>query len=481
MADPITVIATAGAISNIVDVLGKTLSILHKVRIQWKAADLTFMSLMSQLTALRAALIKIQEWIDANLDEAHHQLVMDLDVSLACCKTLIGIIDGQLSDITKKPDETLDLATKFKFVFNGRSMDELLTMIERQTSSINLLLTACNWCSKTLSEQQSLLEKSSTRKLFGQTENDSASLIVHRDSLSFSSPFSDNLSKLSRIFPFDRELFTSKVYEQVFRGSLKATLRRHRTDSMLVEARERSEAIDRHLKRDEETSRREEKVLLIGTTACATQVVLQKMRAFHHLHHGEATPYSLPALPSKAADQLTRGIEEHTFDHKSFRVHIVELGEQASQRQKFINQFDGTITAAIIVVSLTSYKDATSQQLDPSQNSMKQSLQLFDSLFNSRVFKRKPVILLLTDYTNFKKGLSKTPLNRDFPDYTGGNDAPTAVKYILRQFNRLNRNNLAIYPHLLEPDDMKMAGLIFSVVAEASIHTNVARWLTEAL
>jgi hypothetical protein len=40
------------------------------------------------------------------------------------------------------------------------------------------------------------------------------------------SRFTDNLSKLSMVFPFDNIVFSSNVYERVFRGSLKASLRR---------------------------------------------------------------------------------------------------------------------------------------------------------------------------------------------------------------------------------------------------------------
>lgn len=133
--------------------------------------------------------------------------------------------------------------------------------------------------SKSISEQKSLLERSSTRKALRRVRNDSAflivhhdtdsrrvrndsaSLIVHRDTDSLISRMTDSLSKLSIIFSFDQELFISKVYEWAFRGSLKETLRQQQDDP---EARKRSRAIDRHIVEDSRCLRREYKALLLG-------------------------------------------------------------------------------------------------------------------------------------------------------------------------------------------------------------------------
>jgi hypothetical protein len=80
---------------------------------------------------------------------------------------------------------------------------------------------------------------------------DSASLFVHRDSASLISQWTDNLSKLSAVFSFDRELFVSKVYERAIRGSVKKALRRQQGDT---QARMRSQAIDREYDSGKPTS-----------------------------------------------------------------------------------------------------------------------------------------------------------------------------------------------------------------------------------
>jgi hypothetical protein len=143
MADPISIIGTFGAAANIIEVLGKTISTIRELRDEWKEADLTYLSLAAQLTALKAALTKIKEWTDNELGDPHHQLVMDLDVSMSCLRMLIGKIDTLLSKLHQTADETLDLSSKVKLVFGNKNIDDVQKLIERQTSALTFLLTAC--------------------------------------------------------------------------------------------------------------------------------------------------------------------------------------------------------------------------------------------------------------------------------------------------------------------------------------------------
>ena len=61
MADPISIIGTIGALANIIDVVAKSISTLHILHSRWKQADFTLINLISQLSAFKAGLNKIQE------------------------------------------------------------------------------------------------------------------------------------------------------------------------------------------------------------------------------------------------------------------------------------------------------------------------------------------------------------------------------------------------------------------------------------
>jgi len=101
MADTISIIGAVGALANIIDAVNKAIGTICELRNQWKEADLAFLSLTAQLTALQAALRKLKEWVDSDIGDAHHQLVMDLDASIRCCGMLLAKIDSLLSELQR--------------------------------------------------------------------------------------------------------------------------------------------------------------------------------------------------------------------------------------------------------------------------------------------------------------------------------------------------------------------------------------------
>ena len=143
MADPITIFSTAGAAASIVAALGSTIEAFQKAFLEWKDADFTIHTWITQLTTLRAAVNKILEWLTGET-ELHHQLIMDLDGSLSCCQTMIRKMDSKLSYLGVN-DSGLDNVGKIKLLFSSKSMDHLQRKIEQQINGLTLLLTACNW------------------------------------------------------------------------------------------------------------------------------------------------------------------------------------------------------------------------------------------------------------------------------------------------------------------------------------------------
>jgi len=144
MADPISIFGAAASVISIIDVLARTIGTIHSLMGQWNDADLALLSLTSQLAALRAALEKIKEWMEDGIDELHHQLVLDLGTSINCCQMLASKIYSELAELQKSPSGSLATAAKAKFLLKSNGMTELQSMIDRQTSSLTLLLTACN-------------------------------------------------------------------------------------------------------------------------------------------------------------------------------------------------------------------------------------------------------------------------------------------------------------------------------------------------
>lgn len=65
----------------------------------------------------------------------------------------------------------------------------------------------------------------------------------------------------------------------------------------------------------------------------------------------------------------------------------------------------------------------------------------------------------------FRKKLPKVPLEKYFPEYTGGSDTNKAAKHILWRFMQANRARLNVYPHLTQATDTVKTGLVVVVFA----------------
>ncbi len=82
--DAITILGTAGAVVNIIDIIGRSIKTLRDLHDRWEDADLIALNLITQLGALKAALSQISEWVSSDLayHPHHYQLVMDLGSQL---------------------------------------------------------------------------------------------------------------------------------------------------------------------------------------------------------------------------------------------------------------------------------------------------------------------------------------------------------------------------------------------------------------
>ena len=141
---------------------------------------------------------------------------------------------------------------------------------------------------------------------------------------------------------------------------------------------------------------------------------------------------------------------------------MFDVGGQRSERKKWIHCFE-SVTSIIFCTALSEYDQVLLEERNQvrnfavypvfffwrpkcSQNRMVESLILFESVINSRWFLRTSIILFLNKIDVFKSKLPKVPLEKYFPEYTGGDDINKAAKYILWRFMQANRARLSVYP-----------------------------------
>jgi len=144
MADPITILGAASAVVTIIDLLAKTIRSVSELRSKWSMADLTVSTFEMQLTGLNFALTEIRKWADCNSEDPHYQLSMDLDHCLSHCRLLIEVIDREIADLRTSEDSQHDVAARIRILFKTQGMSEAQEMIKHVSSTLGLILGACN-------------------------------------------------------------------------------------------------------------------------------------------------------------------------------------------------------------------------------------------------------------------------------------------------------------------------------------------------
>ncbi|KAK0491729.1 heterotrimeric G-protein alpha subunit, GPA3-like protein [Armillaria luteobubalina] len=167
------------------------------------------------------------------------------------------------------------------------------------------------------------------------------------------------------------------------------------------------------------------------------------------------------------ATTRTLAITETKLPMGPLEIHMVGVSGHRSLCHKWIHCFE-SVTSIIFCAAVSDYDQVLSE--DETQNRMAESLVLFESVINSRWFLRTSIVLLLNKFDVLKKKVSKIPLERYFPEFSGGNDINKAAKFILWRFMQANRARLSVYPHLTHVTDTSTARLVCSAVKETVLH-----------
>lgn len=168
----------------------------------------------------------------------------------------------------------------------------------------------------------------------------------------------------------------------------------------------------------------------------------------------------------------TTGIVETEFVFGGLRFRMVDVGGQRNERRKWIHCFQG-VTAIIFVVAISDFDQKLAE--DGVTNRMKESLQLFDEICNSKWFVNTSVILFLNKSDLFKEKIQKVDLRVCFPDYSGGANYDTAAKFITKKFTALNRaQGKDMYPHLTCATDTNNIRFVFNAVKDIILQANLS-------
>lgn len=171
----------------------------------------------------------------------------------------------------------------------------------------------------------------------------------------------------------------------------------------------------------------------------------------------------------------TTGVIEQKLTIKGTQFHIFDVGGQRSERKKWIHCFEH-VTAVIFVSALSSYNEVMYE--DETQNSLQDSLTLFDEICNSRWFISTAMILFLNKKDLFAEKIAEIPLTVCFGDlYDGNNSYDDGVEFIKTQFETLNKNprEKQIYTHITCATDRGNVEKVFNDVQHIVINTSLQK------
>jgi len=170
----------------------------------------------------------------------------------------------------------------------------------------------------------------------------------------------------------------------------------------------------------------------------------------------------------------TTGVIESKFSILGSNFHIFDVGGQQSERKKWIHCFEN-VTAVIFVASLSSYNEVLLE--DESVLVMKEELNLFDQICNSRWFQDTAFILFMNkrDLFEQKYRINKIPLNKCFNDFRGDPNVPEqGMNFIKKKYLARNQNvQKQIYTHFTCATDRDNVENIFNDVQQVVIQTSL--------
>jgi hypothetical protein len=143
------------------------------------------------------------------------------------------------------------------------------------------------------------------------------------------------------------------------------------------------------------------------------------------------------------------GIEtvEWTFSGQSYVIFNVK--GKYNDCRKWLFQFEG-VNVVCFLCPLGDY-DITPDK--GRENVLKESLNLFDRMCNSEWFRNTPVMLLMTNFDEFREKINDTDLICCFHDYNGGCVYQSAVQFCTQKFLNVRKKKKFEFSSLVNVDE----------------------------
>ncbi|QDS76771.1 hypothetical protein FKW77_001903 [Venturia effusa] len=214
--DPISFIGTLASAGTIVAAITKCAHTLARLRGRFQEADITLRLLLAELSAVKAALVQVEDWANysASNSPVNENLASGFSDSLDGCQLAMNLLGEEVSRLAAGFGENEDdTRARMRTVWNDSSMKDHQQRLHGQIAALQLLLQAVHI--RTISGQAQFLREPKSRQIIEQMKDDTSSLrVIARSSRTATSVLARTESTVgSTIFPFDQAMLNTRVYQ----------------------------------------------------------------------------------------------------------------------------------------------------------------------------------------------------------------------------------------------------------------------------
>ncbi|NP_001088969.1 uncharacterized protein LOC496349 [Xenopus laevis] len=179
------------------------------------------------------------------------------------------------------------------------------------------------------------------------------------------------------------------------------------------------------------------------------------------------------------ARRPTKGIHEYDFEIKNVPFKMVDVGGQRSERKRWFECFD-SVTSILFLVSSSEYDQVLME--DRQTNRLTESLNIFETIVNNRVFSNVSIILFLNKTDLLEEKVKIVSIKDYFADFEGEPHCLEDVqKFLVNCFRnkRRDQQQKPLYHHFTTAINTENIRLVFRDVKDTILHDNLKQLMLQ--
>ncbi|XP_043941048.1 guanine nucleotide-binding protein subunit alpha-13 [Protopterus annectens] len=188
-------------------------------------------------------------------------------------------------------------------------------------------------------------------------------------------------------------------------------------------------------------------------------------------------------LPSQQdillARKPTKGIHEYDFEIRNVPFKMVDVGGQRSERKRWFECFD-SVTSILFLASSSEFDQVLME--DRQTNRLTESLNIFETIVNNKVFSNVSVILFLNKTDLLEEKVKIVSIKDYFPEFEGDpHDLSKVQNFLVSCFRNKRRDQQLkpLYYHFTTAINTENIRLVFRDVKDTILHDNLKQLMLQ--